>query len=397
MRKIGTRKIGTDTFFASANYRFHDRAHCEKGCLGPYRVCPIFPQPPRRSEQMIQHVWKAFKRYGRSVVLYHHVSTVHSRFQPGRFRIWDNGGVGTKLPEIAVILSVIMLGQRFSGYENRPLGYLLVCIGVIAGIWWIHSTYRLLSQKEGAPKSIGKFRRVLTWVSAAVLVGFVIYPLIVRPQTPTEQIAQSVTKPTPKVETSTTAAAPSPSPPAISASAPPAKQPAVKPPVRPKSASATEADAQPVTTIINATRGIAIAGGTVTNPTVINNGPDRLELSLSQVEDIAHTMAAFAGDKEFSLVIDVRNVTGETHAFALRLQAALLTAGFAKTQVNECMCIHGGCPPLPGVSFQAGVNRRAFTDALTTALRRVGISAIQSPPCGRSGEPDELLVMLLPL
>jgi len=84
--------------------------------------------------------------------------------------------VAAKLPELAVILSLIMLGQRFSGYENAPLGYLLVAIGIIALLIWLHSIYGHYSKKEGGPKHIGKFRLAATWITAVILLGFVVYP-----------------------------------------------------------------------------------------------------------------------------------------------------------------------------------------------------------------------------
>jgi hypothetical protein len=84
--------------------------------------------------------------------------------------------MGTKLPEFAVILSIIMLGQRFSGYENRPLGYLLVLIGAVALIRWIHSVYIHYSTKEGVPARLARFRIVATWATAVILFAFVAYP-----------------------------------------------------------------------------------------------------------------------------------------------------------------------------------------------------------------------------
>ncbi len=177
--------------------------------------------------------------------------------------------MGAKLPEIAVIISVIMLGQRFSGYENRPLGYLLVTIGIVAAIAWLHSIYGYYSRKDGIPASVGKLRLIATWVSAAVLLGFVIYPWIVssraRPQRTSPIIAG-----TPGANASEqTRADSSPQP----------REPQKLPPQRANPAADVTSKlprVSPSPTIINAPNGIGISGGTVTNPTVNNTIIDPL-------------------------------------------------------------------------------------------------------------------------
>ncbi len=103
-----------------------------------------------------------------------------------------------------MILGVIVLGLQFSRSGNDPLGYLLLSIGVVAGISWIYSHYR---KKLGVPKRVGRLRVELTWATAAVLVTFVIYPWLPKPQEPVHETAQTVAIPAPIVETST---APSP-------------------------------------------------------------------------------------------------------------------------------------------------------------------------------------------
>jgi len=65
----------------------------------------------------------------------------------------------TKLPEIAVIISAIVLGLQLSGAGYRSWGYSLVGIGVAAAIWWIHSHYK---KKVRVPKRVGKLRVELT-------------------------------------------------------------------------------------------------------------------------------------------------------------------------------------------------------------------------------------------
>jgi len=110
--------------------------------------------------------------------------------------------MATKLPELAVILSIITLGQRFSGYENRPLGYLLAVIGIIAGIAWIYSVIGHLSAKESVPKEhAGKLRVSATWVTALIFAGFVAYPwLFNKPSAiPPEQHQAKVENPPPVI------------------------------------------------------------------------------------------------------------------------------------------------------------------------------------------------------
>ncbi len=108
--------------------------------------------------------------------------------------------MATKLPELAVILSVIVLGRRFSESGNHRLAYLLLDIGVIGGIWWIHSVYRHYTKKDRVPKSVGKLRFDLTWATASVLVTFVIYPWI---HAPIHEAGQIVAVPATPVEPST--------------------------------------------------------------------------------------------------------------------------------------------------------------------------------------------------
>ena len=72
---------------------------------------------------------------------------------------WDNSEMVTKLPEIAVILGVIVLGLQLSRSANRSLGYSLVGLGAITGIWWIYNHYR---KKVRVPRRVGKLRVELT-------------------------------------------------------------------------------------------------------------------------------------------------------------------------------------------------------------------------------------------
>ena len=108
----------------------------------------------------------------------------------------------TKAPEIAVILSVFVIGLRLYGDRSHPLSYLLLGIWLIAGMWWIHSRY---DKKEPTRKRIGRFRLELTWATASVLVTFAIFPQGFKPQA-IQKSEQTVANP--RVETTT----PPPSP-----------------------------------------------------------------------------------------------------------------------------------------------------------------------------------------
>jgi hypothetical protein len=137
--------------------------------------------------------------------------------------------MATKLPEMAVILSVIVLGQRFSKNGNHTLGYLLLGIGMVVGIWWVHSIYSHSSKTGSVRKRVRQTRLDLTWFTASVLVTFVIYPWIVKPES--QQSAQTIVIPALKVETS----APSPVP---LPNAPPRQEattsaPTIRPPAGP--------------------------------------------------------------------------------------------------------------------------------------------------------------------
>lgn len=97
----------------------------------------------------------------------------------------NNRSMATKLPELAVILAIITLGQRFSGYENHPLGYLLVAVGILALLIWLYSVFKHYSNKDDVPKQhAGKLRIGGTWLAAAILVGFIAYPWIAARNTP---------------------------------------------------------------------------------------------------------------------------------------------------------------------------------------------------------------------
>jgi hypothetical protein len=109
-------------------------------------------------------------------------------------------------------------------------------------------------------------------------------------------------------------------------------------------------------------------------------------------------LAEFVGESDGGyILIEVKNLTGETHEFGRALLTAL-TIARVKADLNESLSTFGGCVPSPGVSFQVGRNRMAFAKRLAEALVKSGVDReyVHTPECGRSGEPDELIIMLLP-
>jgi len=164
---------------------------------------------------------------------------------------------------MAVILSVIVLGQRFSRSGNHTLGYLLLGIGMAVGIWWIHSVYSHYSKGGSVRKRVRQTRLELTWATASVLVTFVIYPWIVKPES--QQSAQTVAIPAPKVETSAPSPVPVPNaPPRQEATA---SAPTIRPP--------------------GGTLGFAGTRNTIIRPSDsrgnTTSGPDQITLFFSQI------------------------------------------------------------------------------------------------------------------
>jgi hypothetical protein len=110
--------------------------------------------------------------------------------------------VATRIPELAVIVSLTILGLRFPSYENHPLGYLLLGVAAVAGICWIYSVFGHRGKERGIRKRIGKRRLELTWATAAVLVVAVIYPWVDKAQAPKQQATERIAILAQKVEKS---------------------------------------------------------------------------------------------------------------------------------------------------------------------------------------------------
>ena len=96
------------------------------------------------------------------------------------------------------------------------------------------------------------------------------------------------------------------------------------------------------------------------------------------------------------VLIEVKNLTGETHVFGKALQTALIAAKIT-ADLDESLSRFGGCQASPGISFTAGTHRMPLATALASALIKAGVTDRPIPTCGRAGEPDEFIVMLLPL
>ena len=87
----------------------------------------------------------------------------------------------TTLAELAIVVSLLTLSQRLIGYQNKPLGYLLIVIAVVAAIFWLYELFgRLIKKlrKEASDSESSKLRTLITVIASVVLIGFVAYPWI---------------------------------------------------------------------------------------------------------------------------------------------------------------------------------------------------------------------------
>jgi hypothetical protein len=80
----------------------------------------------------------------------------------------------TKLAELAIVVSLLTLSQRLVGYENKPLGFLLLVIAVIAAIWWLWREFA--AKRLSDSKNTGRARKTATIIAAAILICVVAYP-----------------------------------------------------------------------------------------------------------------------------------------------------------------------------------------------------------------------------
>ena len=135
-------------------------------------------------------------------------------------------------------------------------------------------------------------------------------------------------------------------------------------------------------------------GGITAGQVIVTNPPaKKLSLTDDQQKLVASLLNGFDGQH---VLIEVKNLTGETHSFGKALQTALIAAKLT-ADLDESLSRFGGCQASPGISFTAGTHRMALATALASALIKAGVTDRPIPTCGRAGEPDELIVMLLPL
>ena len=185
----------------------------------------------------------------------------------------------TKLAELAIVVSLITLSQRLIGYENKPLGFLLLFVALLASIIWIYQSIndfqkRRQSLTSGTLVPSERLRtKLLTSVSAVVLLGFVAYPWIATPRVST------ATTPvvTDKTAESTQQRGGNPSKNrngqgsgGNGGSAEVKGDGLVTGGAKTKSKSLPVAIPHPPDTVNNCPNGICISGGTVTNP-IVNN------------------------------------------------------------------------------------------------------------------------------
>jgi len=81
----------------------------------------------------------------------------------------------TTLAELAIVVSLITLSQRLIGYENKPLGYFLLLLAVMASIYWLRE---FISKRFSAHSS--NRRTIATVLAGVFLFALVAYPWVTR-------------------------------------------------------------------------------------------------------------------------------------------------------------------------------------------------------------------------
>lgn len=107
----------------------------------------------------------------------------------------------TKLAELAIVVSLITLSQRLTGYENKPLGYALLVIAIVAALYWIYELFGDIAQRKHSSgdgvvdqKKIGRFRKIATSIVGAALVCLVAYPWIIPSRASTAPVTPTPAK-----------------------------------------------------------------------------------------------------------------------------------------------------------------------------------------------------------
>ncbi len=141
--------------------------------------------------------------------------------------------------------------------------------------------------------------------------------------------------------------------------------------------------------------GINIGGDNNGTATVNNYGIHKpLLLSDDRQVFVASALAEFQGEK---VEVEVEGATEETDAFAKALMAS-----FSLTKINahrtDVGVLVGPCLRRPGVSFMVGINRVSMANTIWNALIKAdAVEATKGYGCSRSGEPDELVVIIRPV
>ncbi len=102
-----------------------------------------------------------------------------------------------RIPEFAVILAMLTLSQRYTGYENKALGYILGLIALACFVLWVNTfigeffrkqfpEWRWTANREGSTLSklvhAGRARTAITWLVCIALMGVVAYPWFATPR-----------------------------------------------------------------------------------------------------------------------------------------------------------------------------------------------------------------------
>lgn len=155
----------------------------------------------------------------------------------------------------------------------------------------------------------------------------------------------------------------------------------------------------PVVPQISAPGGIAIGGGTVTNPTVNNIVPNpQREISVSQARELIALVKPFSHVK---VMIQLHQTNNESTRFGMRLAEVLRSAGVTVVDVQPVMSF-GTAGQIPQMAFVVERKAKGQEDLaylLATAL--VNMNIVKPPlrvnPPDQNGNPEMLIIDVFPL
>lgn len=124
-------------------------------------------------------------------------------------------------------------------------------------------------------------------------------------------------------------------------------------------------------TVNNCPNGICISGGTVTSPTVINNGGRRAlaHLSATEIEDITRALNTFSIT---SIDVGLNGATEDILEFFHSFQAAV-SKSTVHINTLSMNTVDPSCPYVPGISFAGAYSRRGDVETLGKVLAAAGL------------------------